>query len=87
MTAHSIASKVADGALLRDPDEAGDVERRRSARSSALSLFGLALGLLGRRRWLLVPLVVQGFVLHDALERRHPVAGERVAAPGVRRRR
>ncbi|MBL8840407.1 MAG: hypothetical protein JNL90_02635 [Planctomycetes bacterium] len=87
MTTRSIASRGALGALLRDPVEAGDEERRLLARSSALSLFGLALGLLGRRRWLIVPLVVQGVVLHGALERRRPTALVRAAAPGMRRRR
>ncbi len=53
---------------LRALDDEWDIERVLAVHSSSLSLFGLALGILGRRRWLLLPLVVQSFYLQHALE-------------------
>jgi hypothetical protein len=53
---------------LRDLDEEWDVERMLELNSSALSLFGLVLGISGSRKWLLIPLVVQGFFLQHGVE-------------------
>jgi hypothetical protein len=53
---------------LRELDEEWDVERMLELNSSALSLFGLVLGITGSRRWLLLPLVVQGFFLQHGLQ-------------------
>lgn len=41
--------------------------------STALSLFGLALGLLGRRRWLLLPLALQACAMRSILQGRRPM--------------
>jgi hypothetical protein len=53
---------------LRELDREWDVERALETGSASLSLFGLILGILGRRRWFLLPLVVQGFFLQHALQ-------------------
>jgi hypothetical protein len=53
---------------LRELDEEWDVERVLETNASALSLFGLAMGVLGRRRWLILPIAVQGFFLQHALQ-------------------
>jgi hypothetical protein len=54
---------------LRELDEEWDFERIVETQSAGLSLAGLMLSLLsGRRRWLLLPLVVQGFMLQHALQ-------------------
>ncbi len=53
---------------LRELDDEWDVERVLGTNASALSLFGLTLGILGRRRWLLLPLAVQSFFLQHALQ-------------------
>lgn len=53
---------------LRELDEEWDVERLLQLNSSALSLLGLGLGLTRSRRWLLLPLAVQGFFLQHGLE-------------------
>lgn len=53
---------------LRELDEEWDVERMLQMNSSALSLFGLALGVTRSRKWLLIPLVVQGFFLQHGVE-------------------
>lgn len=53
---------------LRELDEEWDVERMLELNSSALSLLGVALGITRSRRWLLLPLVVQGFFLQHGLE-------------------
>ena len=53
---------------LRELDEEWDIERVLETNSSALSLIGLTLGILGRRRWLLLPLVVQGFFLQHSIQ-------------------
>src|SRR4051812_8403447 len=49
-------------------DREWDVERALETGSSVLSLGGLALGLRVSRKWLLLPLVVQGFFLQHALQ-------------------
>jgi len=53
---------------LSELDEEWDVERMLETGSSVVSLLGLALGLTRSRKWLLVPLVVQGFFLQHALQ-------------------
>ena len=54
---------------LRELDAEWDIERVVETQSSALSLVGLTLSFLtGRRRWLLVPIAVQGFMLQHALQ-------------------
>lgn len=53
---------------LRELDEEWDVERALETGSAALSLAGLALGIMGRRKWFLLPLVVQGFFMQHALQ-------------------
>jgi hypothetical protein len=53
---------------LRELDEEWDIERVLALNSSGLSLFGLAMGILGSRKWMLVTLVVQGFFLQHTLQ-------------------
>lgn len=53
---------------LHEIDAEWDIERAIETLSSGLTLFGLALGATGRRRWLGLPLVVQGFLLQHALQ-------------------
>ena len=54
---------------LRELDAEWDIERVVETQSAALSLVGLTLSFLtGRRRWLLVPIAVQGFMLQHALQ-------------------
>lgn len=55
-------------ARLQQVDAEWDVERALETLSSTVSLVGLGLGLSGRRRWLALPLVVQGFLLQHALQ-------------------
>jgi hypothetical protein len=53
---------------LRELDEEWDVERMLETGSSALTLSSLILGVARDRRWLLVSLVVQGFMMQHALQ-------------------
>src|ERR1051326_8304508 len=53
---------------LRQLDSEWDIERMLETASASLSLFGLVRGILGRRRWFLLPLIVQGFFLQHALQ-------------------
>ena len=53
---------------LRELDREWDLERSLGTLSSSLSLFGLAMAVLGRARWLLLPLTAQSFVLQHSLE-------------------
>lgn len=70
-TARQIDLIREDPAQIRDRIEAIDaewnIERALETVSSCVSLAGLALGLRGRRGWLAVPVVVQGFLLQHAL--------------------
>jgi hypothetical protein len=53
---------------LAELDREWDVERMLATGSSGLSLAGLALARAGLRRWLYLPLVVQGFYLQHTLQ-------------------
>jgi hypothetical protein len=53
---------------LAQLDREWDVERTLATGSSCLSLLGLALAASGRRRWLYLPLAVQGFYLEHTLQ-------------------
>lgn len=59
--------RIAD--RLRELDEEWDIERALETGSSVLSLTGFVAALAsGRRRWLLLPLAVQGFFLQHAIQ-------------------
>jgi hypothetical protein len=54
---------------LDELDREWDIERALETMASSISLFGLSRSLLtGRRRWLLLPAVVQSFLLQHALQ-------------------
>ncbi len=53
---------------LRELDEEWDIERALETGSATLSLIGLTFGMTTSRKWLLLPLVVQGFFLQHALQ-------------------
>jgi hypothetical protein len=54
---------------LEELDREWDVERALETGSAALSLAGLGMHFLtGRRRWLALPLVVQGFFMQHAIQ-------------------
>jgi hypothetical protein len=53
---------------LAELDREWDVERFLETGSASLSLVGLMNVLRGRRGWIVVPLVVQGFFLQHALQ-------------------
>jgi hypothetical protein len=56
-------------ARLRELDEEWDIEQTLETGSSIVTLAGLVAALIsGRRRWLLLPMMVQGFFLQHALE-------------------
>jgi hypothetical protein len=56
------------GRRLDELDEEWDVERVLETGSSTLSLTGLVLSVARGRKWLLLPLVVQGFFMQHALQ-------------------
>jgi hypothetical protein len=49
-------------------DREWDIERTLEANAASISLIGLALGIFSKRRWLLLPLVVAGFLLQHAVQ-------------------
>lgn len=53
---------------LAQLDREWDIERVLETGSSAVSLIGLTLGIVRRRRWLFVPMIVQSFFLQHALQ-------------------
>lgn len=70
---------------LDELDQEWDIERMLQLNASALSMFGLVMGIVGRSRWLLLPLAVQGFFLQHAIQGWCPPAGL-VRRMGVRTR-
>lgn len=53
---------------LRELDNEWDVERTLETLSSSLTLGGLTMAILGRKRWLLLPVAVQAFFLQHSLQ-------------------
>ena len=53
---------------LLELNEEWDIERTLETNASSLSLFGLAMGFAVNRKWFILPLVVQSFLLQHALQ-------------------
>lgn len=53
---------------LEELNKEWDIERLLETNASVLSLFGLILGIFGKRSWLMLPLFVTGFLLQHALK-------------------
>src|SRR4051812_12187430 len=53
---------------LAELDREWDIERALETATASISLAGLGLGLVVNKRWLLVPLLVQGFFLQHAVQ-------------------
>jgi hypothetical protein len=53
---------------LHELDEEWDVERVLETASSCVSLFGLLMSIARGKKWLIVPLAVQGFFLQHAIQ-------------------
>src|SRR5262245_14289362 len=67
------------GERLAELNREWNIERVLRTASSSLTLFGIAMAVLRRSRWLLVPLGVQGFVLQQTIQT------ERLPLPFLRR--
>src|SRR5690242_18896194 len=72
-TEASVAEHVAAGPAaierrLAELDEEWDIERCVETMAPSFTLLGLTLGLTVSRKWLLVPFVVQSFLLQHALQ-------------------
>ena len=52
---------------LKELDREWDMERTLEANASSVALVGTVLGVLGSRKWLVVPMVVAGFLLNHAV--------------------
>lgn len=64
---------------LHELDDEWDVERMLETGSSCITLFGLLMSVARGRKWLILPLAVQGFFLQHALQGWCP------PLPGLRR--
>jgi hypothetical protein len=53
---------------LHELDAEWDIERAIQVNSSALTLTGLVLSVVGGRKWLLLPLTVQSFLMQHAIQ-------------------
>ncbi len=53
---------------LKELEEEWDIERTLQANAATLALAGSVLGLIGGRRWLLLPIGVSAFLLQHAIE-------------------
>jgi len=62
------AGPAAISRRLSELDEEWDFERYVETVAPSLSLGGMTLGFLRGRKWFLVPLVVQGFLLQHAIQ-------------------
>lgn len=64
---------------LRQLDQEWELERAAATIAGSASLLGLGMALLGKRRWLMVPLVAQGMLLDFQLR------GQCSSLPALRR--
>jgi hypothetical protein len=71
---------------IQEVDQEWDVERLMATKTSAIGLFGLFMGVFGKKRWLLVPGIALGCLLQHALWRTTP-AVVLLRRLGVRTRR
>lgn len=53
---------------LKELDREWDIERMLEANAAALAFAGTALGIAGRRGWLLLPVLVTGFLFQHAVQ-------------------
>jgi hypothetical protein len=53
---------------LQELNKEWDIERMLETNASIISLFGLTLGIFGKRSWLMLPLVVVSFLLQHAIQ-------------------
>jgi hypothetical protein len=53
---------------LQELDEEWDIERAIQANAASVAFVGVALGLLGGRKWLLLPALVTGFLFQHAVQ-------------------
>lgn len=53
---------------LNELDREWDIERTLEANAASISLIGLILGIFSRRRWLLLPLMVAGFLFQHVIQ-------------------
>jgi hypothetical protein len=53
---------------LRELDQEWDIERALQANASSLAFAGAVLSVLGGRKWLLLPLLVSGFLFQHAVQ-------------------
>jgi hypothetical protein len=72
-TERSIANCIRKGPAaieqrLTELDDEWDIERYLETMAPSFSLFGLGLGVVADRRWLVLPIVVQAFLLQHALQ-------------------
>jgi hypothetical protein len=56
------------GRRLRELDEEWDIERVLQANAASLTVLGTVFGILRARRWLILPVLVGGFLLQHAVE-------------------
>lgn len=65
--AHYVDHPAEIGRRLEELDREWDIERMIEANAGAIALTGMVLG-MARRRWLLLPLMVSGFLLQHAVQ-------------------
>jgi len=53
---------------LRELDREWDIERYLETMAPSITLFGLVMGVVKDRRWLILPVIVQSFFLQHALQ-------------------
>lgn len=65
---HASAGPEAIERRLEELDREWDIERALEANAASFSLLAVSLGILGSRKWFLVPGVIAGFLLQHAVQ-------------------
>jgi hypothetical protein len=65
---YSCQDKEAITERLRELDMEWDIERTLMANAASSSLFGVTMGLISSRKWLVLPLVVTSFLLQHSVQ-------------------
>lgn len=65
---YSFQDKATITERLDELDREWDIERVLMTNAASLSLFGLTMGIMSARKWLILPLAVSGFLLQHSIQ-------------------
>lgn len=65
---YSYQDKEAITERIHELDDEWDIERSLQANAATLSLLGVTMSIISGRKWLMLPMIVGGFLLHHSIK-------------------